>query len=80
MKKVMLQFDSIQKAREFVNVIGRMEGDYDLVQGHSYVDAKSFLGVFTLDIKRPVTLEMHDDKNYQELVLQLSDYVIKQAV
>ena len=80
MKTVLLKLQTVQTVREFVDIIGQLEGDYDLVQGHSYVDAKSFLGVFTLNLKKPVSLEIHDEGMYPAVTAELSDYLIKQAV
>ena len=57
MKKVIIKFDSIVQIQNFVNDMGRFSSDVDLVSGTRTVDAKSIIGVFSLDISSPLILE-----------------------
>lgn len=57
MKKVIVKFDSIVQIQNFVNEMGRFSSDVDLVSGTRTVDAKSIIGVFSLDIANPIILE-----------------------
>ena len=58
MKKVIVKFDSIVQIQNFVNEMGRFSSDVDLVSGSRTVDAKSIIGVFSLDISNPLILEV----------------------
>lgn len=57
MKKVIVKFESIVQIQNFVNEMGRFSSDVDLVSGTRTVDAKSIIGVFSLDIANPIILE-----------------------
>lgn len=56
MKKVIVKFDSVVQIQNFVNEMGRFSSDVDLVSGSRTVDAKSIIGVFSLDISNPIVL------------------------
>lgn len=57
MKKVIVKFDSIVQIQKFVDDMGHFASDVDLVSGTRTVDAKSIIGVFSLDITNPIILE-----------------------
>lgn len=57
MKKVIVKFESIVQIQNFVNEMGRFSSNVDLVSGTRTVDAKSIIGVFSLDIANPIILE-----------------------
>lgn len=59
MKKVIVKFESIVQIQNFVNEMGRFSSDVDLVSGTRTVDAKSIIGVFSLDIANPIILEVN---------------------
>ena len=59
MKKVIVKFESIVQIQNFVNEMGRFSSDVDLVSGTRTVDAKSIIGVFSLDIASPLILEVN---------------------
>ena len=50
MKSYMLDLNSIEKVKGFVSVIGNIEGYFDLVSGRYVVDAKSIMGIFSMDL------------------------------
>ncbi len=59
MKKVNVKFNSIVQIQNFVNEMGCYASDVDLISGSRTVDAKSIIGVFSLDISNPLTLEVN---------------------
>ena len=59
MKTVKISLNSIDKVKAFVNDVNRLEGDFDLVCGRYVVDAKSIMGIFSLDLSRPIDLQIH---------------------
>lgn len=61
MKKIQLSLNSIEKVKDFVNKVSRYEGSFDLLSGRYMVDAKSIMGIFSMDLSKPVTLQIHDD-------------------
>lgn len=61
MKKVMINLGSSNQIKSFVNVINKYPFDLDLRSGRYLVDAKSILGIFSLDLSKPVELEILSD-------------------
>ncbi len=62
MKEINIKLSSVQDIREFVNVVILADYDVDLVQGRYVIDAKSIMGIFSLDLLSPITLIAHTDK------------------
>ena len=61
MKETKIKLTNVQDIREFVNVIILADYDVDLVQGRYVIDAKSIMGIFSLDLLSPITLVAHTD-------------------
>lgn len=61
MNSVQISLNSIEKVKSFVNDIARFEADFDLVSGRYAIDAKSIMGIFSLDLSKPITLNIHAD-------------------
>ena len=62
MKEIKIKLSNVQAIREFVNVVILADYDVDLVQGRYVIDAKSIMGIFSLDLLSPITLIAHSDK------------------
>ena len=60
MNSVQISLNSIEKVKSFVNDIARFEADFDLVSGRYVIDA-SIMGIFSLDLSKPITLNIHAD-------------------
>lgn len=76
MKKVMISLNSIDKVKSFVNTISKFDNDFDLVSGRYVIDAKSIMGIFSLDLSQPIELTIHAD-NAKEVIEALKDYIIE---
>ena len=76
MKSVQISLDSIDKVKSFVNVVNRLEGDFDLVSGRYIVDAKSIMGIFSLDLSRPIELQIHATSGVEEAMQVLKPYLV----
>ena len=77
MKAVDISLNSIDKVKTFVNLINRFDYDFDLVSGRYVIDAKSIMGIFSLDLSKPITLNIHaDDANAEEIVKELTPYMV----
>ena len=61
MKTVKISLNSIDKVKAFVNEISKFECDFDLVSGRYVIDAKSIMGIFSLDLSKPIDLNIHAD-------------------
>lgn len=73
MKTVMISLNSIDKVKSFVNDISRFDYDFDLVSGRYVIDAKSIMGIFSLDLSRPIDLTIHTDGEDLEKILKVID-------
>ena len=61
MKSVMMSLSLVENVNKFVNVVSRYPFEMDLRAGRHVVDAKSILGIFSLDLSRPITLDIYSD-------------------
>ncbi|MCL1964385.1 MAG: HPr family phosphocarrier protein [Firmicutes bacterium] len=61
MKSVTIRLSLAENVKSFVNAVNRYGFDMDLRSGRHVVDAKSILGIFSLDLSKPITLEIHSD-------------------
>ena len=77
MKTVDISLNSIDKVKTFVNLINRFDYDFDLVSGRYVIDAKSIMGIFSLDLSKPIALNIYaDDKDIDEIVNELTPYLV----
>jgi phosphotransferase system HPr-like phosphotransfer protein len=76
MKTVMISLNSIDKVKSFVNDISRFDYDFDLVSGRYVIDAKSIMGIFSLDLSKPIELNIHASENAEEVISVLKPYIV----
>ena len=76
MKTVMISLNSIDKVKSFVNDISRFDYDFDLVSGRYVIDAKSIMGIFSLDLSKPIELNIHAADNADEVLETLKPYIV----
>jgi len=76
MKTVQISLNSIEKVKSFVNDISKFDNDFDLVSGRYVIDAKSIMGIFSLDLSKPIDLNVHAEDNIEEIMNILSPYII----
>lgn len=69
-----IQLSSIQQIKDFVNLVTRYPNDFDLVSGRYTIDAKSIMGIFSLDLTHPLQLYIHGDAS-DELLEALTPYL-----
>ncbi len=76
MKKVQVSLNSIDKVKSFVKDISQFDEDLDLISGRYVIDAKSLLGIFSLDLSKPIDLNIHaEDATADAIVEALSAYL-----
>lgn len=61
MKTFNLLLSSINDVKDFVNAVSKYDFDVDLTSGRYVVDAKSIMGIFSLDLSKPIKVEVHSD-------------------
>ena len=62
MKSVMIKLSLVENVNNFVNIVTRYPFEMDLRAGRHVVDAKSILGIFSLELSKPITLEIYSDE------------------
>ena len=75
MKSVNVSFKSINDVKDFVNTVNRFDFDVDLTSGRYVVDAKSIMGLFSLDLSKPIKMDIHSDE-CEALINELKQYIV----
>jgi phosphotransferase system HPr-like phosphotransfer protein len=76
MKTVQISLNSIDKVKSFVNDITKFDIDFDLVSGRYVIDEKSIMGIFSLDLSKPIDLNIHADNEIDTILSVLSPYIV----
>ena len=77
MVKLTVKIVSMQDADKFNKLCSKFDCDMDLQSGKYYVDAKSIMGIFSLDLSKPIDLNIHDGGNTEEILTVLAPYIIE---
>ncbi|MCR5010893.1 MAG: HPr family phosphocarrier protein [Lachnospiraceae bacterium] len=79
MTKTEILIDSIDKVKLFVNEISKFDCDFDLISGRYVIDAKSIMGIFSLDISKPIELDIHeeDEAEAKKILDTIQPYIAK---
>lgn len=78
MKTVRISLNSIDKVKSFVNDLAKFDVDFDLVSGRYIIDAKSIMGIFSLDLSKPIDLNIHSatEEETEGIVTLLAPYIV----
>lgn len=77
MKSYRLDLNSIERVKGFVSAISNMEGYFDLVSGRYVVDAKSIMGIFSMDLSENVELRiLETNEKLSEIEKAIAPYLI----
>ena len=77
MKTVKISLNSIDKVKSFVNAISKFDVEFDLVSGKYVIDAKSIMGIFSLDLSKEIDLNIHDEEaNLEDILNALNPYIV----
>ena len=72
----MIRLSSIQDVRTFVDTVTKYNMDIDLSSGRYVVDAKSIMGIFSLDLLNPITMTVMAD-NADEIIAKFDKFIVK---
>jgi len=76
MKSVNICLNTVEKVKGFVNAISPLDGDFDLVSDRYVVDAKSIMGIFSLDLGKTLRLDIHCDAAAEKVMPLLEAYIV----
>ena len=77
MKTINIMLNSIDKVKAFVNTLTKFDCDFDLISGRYVIDAKSFMGIFSLDLSKPIELNIHATEKIDEILEVLKPYTVE---
>ncbi len=76
MKSVSIRLNYAEEVKTFVNTVNRFPFEMDLRSGRHVVDAKSILGIFSLDLSKPISLDIYSD-DCEDLLSEIRQFVVK---
>ena len=76
MKSIKIMLSTIADVRDFVNLVAAYDGDIDLISGRYIVDGKSMMGIFSLNLLDPITLQT-EGPDADELLEKLARFTVK---
>lgn len=79
MKTITIMLNSIDKVKEFVNTLSKFDSDFDLISGRYVIDAKSIMGIFSLDLSKKIELNIHATDKLDEIMEALKPYVVDRS-
>ncbi|MBQ5951195.1 MAG: HPr family phosphocarrier protein [Lachnospiraceae bacterium] len=75
MKTVTVSLNTIDKVKDFVNTVTGFDCDFDLVSGRYVIDAKSIMGIFSLDLSKPIELNIHENGQMEKIMASLAPFL-----
>lgn len=76
MKELQIKINTINDVKDFVNIVARCDYDVDIISGRYAIDAKSIMGIFSLDLSKPLELHIHSD-DCGELIKEIDKFIVK---
>ena len=76
MTEVKVSLNSMEKVKSFVNDISAFKAEFDLVSGRYVIDAKSIMGIFSLDLSKTIDLNIHGEENLEQILTILKPYIV----
>lgn len=76
MKSIYITLNSIEKVKQFVNTINTYDSEFDLSSGRYIIDAKSIMGIFSLDLSAPLRLDIYNDNCVDAVKDSLNEFIV----
>lgn len=70
-----VKINTINDVKKFVNAVSKYEFDVDLISGRYAIDAKSIMGIFSIDLSKELVMKAHTD-NADQIKADLADYIV----
>lgn len=76
MNIVKIQFRGLNSVKTFVNILQHYDNEFDIIDQRYVIDAKSIMGLFSIDLTHPVDLKIYceDDETMNKILGDLDDY------
>ncbi len=76
MKSINIMLSTINDVKDFVSIVSQFDFEIDLVSGRYAVDAKSIMGIFSLDLSKPIKVNIHSD-NTDEFIEAVKRFIVE---
>lgn len=73
---VKILINSIEKVKRFTSILGKEDIDCEIIEGMHIIDAKSIMGIFSIDLSKPLQLNIHSDN--REILQKIKDYIVEE--
>jgi len=77
MRSITILLDTIEKVRKFVNQISQLEGEFDIISDRYIIDAKSIMGIFSLDLSKPLKLSIHSEEVAAKVMEDFKEFIVE---
>lgn len=71
-----ININTINDVKNFVNIVTKCDYDVDIISGRYAIDAKSIMGIFSLDLSKELTLNIHSD-NCAAFLDEIASFIVK---
>ena len=79
MKSIMIRLQTIEDVKDFVSIMAQFNGYFDLVSGRYIVDAKSVMGIFSMDLSKVLELRiLETNEQEKEIMDALKAFIVKE--
>jgi len=76
MQTVNIKLDTVEKVKGFVNILAPLDGDFDLISDRYLIDAKSIMGIFSLDLSKELKLQIHNADSAERVIPLIKPYIV----
>ena len=76
MQTAKIKLDTVEKVKGFVSLVAPLEGDIDIVSERYVIDAKSIMGIFSLDLSKTLELKVYDAATAERVLPLIKPYVV----
>ncbi|MDF2944135.1 MAG: hypothetical protein K0S01_2993 [Herbinix sp.] len=77
MKKIKISLNSFDKVKDFVDITCKLDYDIDLISGRYVVNGQSIMGIFSLDLSKPIDVTIVNERNaMQEIPKELEEFMV----
>ena len=78
MREIEISLNSIEKVKHFVSITTKFDTEIDLISGRYVIDAKSIMGILSIDLSKPIRLRIHEENDSADDIIDaFSEYVKK---
>ena len=77
MQSAFVLLNSIDKVKNFVNTVSRFDSDIDMRSGRFTINGKSIMGIFSLDLARPIEVVIYNDEEVPAVLEALTPFKVE---